>query len=125
MTEQPENAAHSTRMKARILFLSAILTVSSLAGKPGDTPRLQLAKHGKALRIAVVGDTGNGSEAVAAGIRRVHAGDPLDAIILTGDTFYPCGITSRDDPRWSLVSPLTSIGPPLFPVLGNHDYCGK
>jgi hypothetical protein len=34
-------------------------------------------------------------------------------------------VTSEHDPRWSLVRGLTSIGVPVFPVLGNHDFCGK
>jgi tartrate-resistant acid phosphatase type 5 len=86
---------------------------------------LTLTPHGPSLRIAVTGDTGDGAETVAAAIARVHAENALDAIILTGDTFYPCGILSVGDPRWTLVQPLTRIGVPIFPVLGNHDYCGK
>ena len=81
--------------------------------------------HGEVLRIAVVGDTGNGSDAVARGVSRVHAERPIDAVILTGDNFYPCGVTSEKDPRWSINAALTRIGIPLFPVLGNHDYCGN
>lgn len=81
--------------------------------------------HGEVLRVAVAGDSGAGAAAVAAGIAEVHAERPLDAIFLTGDNFYPCGVTSEEDPRWSLVLPLTRIGVPVFPVLGNHDYCGN
>lgn len=81
--------------------------------------------HGQVLRIAVTGDTGSDAEAVARGIAAVHAERPVDAIILTGDNFYPCGVTSVDDPRWSINVPLTRIGVPIFPVLGNHDLCGK
>lgn len=81
--------------------------------------------HGDVLRIAVAGDTGNGADAVARGIAAVHAERPLDAIILTGDNFYPCGVTSEHDPRWSINAALTRVGIPIFPVLGNHDYCGK
>ncbi|HYR30042.1 MAG TPA: metallophosphoesterase, partial [Thermoanaerobaculia bacterium] len=81
--------------------------------------------HGEVLRIAVTGDTGNGAEAVARGISRVHAETPVDAIILTGDNFYPCGVASETDPRWSLNAPLTRVGVPVFPVLGNHDLCGN
>jgi len=80
--------------------------------------------RGATLRLAVAGDTGGGAETVAKGIARVHAEQPLDAIVLTGDNFYPCGIGSEHDSRWSLVLPLTRIGPPVFPVLGNHDSCG-
>jgi 3',5'-cyclic AMP phosphodiesterase CpdA len=77
------------------------------------------------LRLAVVGDPGNGSVKVAAGIAAVHAQAPFDAIVVTGDNFYPCGVTGPDDPRWSLIRPLTAIGAPVLPVLGNHDSCGN
>jgi tartrate-resistant acid phosphatase type 5 len=71
--------------------------------------------HGEVLRIAVVGDTGAGTAAVSAGLSRVGH---LDAIVLAGDNFYPCGV-----PRWSLYDPLMRLGVPIFPVLGNHDAC--
>jgi tartrate-resistant acid phosphatase type 5 len=77
------------------------------------------------LRLAVAGDTGSGADTVAAGIARLHREKPFDAIVLTGDNFYPCGVTSPADPRWSLVTGLTQVGPPVLPVLGNHDSCGK
>jgi len=95
-----------------------------LALASGVLPSVPLAPKGAMLRIAVAGDTGKGADAVGEGIRRVHAKTPLDAILLTGDTFYPCGVTSERDPRWSLVRGVTSIGVPVFPVLGNHDFCG-
>jgi tartrate-resistant acid phosphatase type 5 len=100
----------------RILLL---LAATAAFGAETLTPR------GPALRLAVTGDTGEGAEAVAKGIARVHAAAPLDAIVLTGDNFYPCGVKSEHDPRWSINLPLTRIGVPLFPVLGNHDFCGK
>lgn len=88
--------------------------------------RLALAGNGDGvLRVAVAGDTGEGAERVAAGIRAVHRQQPLDAIFLTGDTFYPCGVASPSDPQWSRVHPLTDLGIAIYPVLGNHDYCGK
>lgn len=86
---------------------------------------LSLAPKSAVLRLAVTGDTGKGADTVAAGIARLHAQKPFDAILLTGDNFYPCGVTSETDPRWSLVTALTRVGPPVFPVLGNHDSCGK
>jgi len=88
-------------------------------------PEVSLEPRAAVLRIAVTGDTGQGAEAVAAGIAAVHATEPIDAIVLAGDQFYPCGVTRTDDERWSLVAPLTEIGVPIFPVLGNHDFCGK
>jgi acid phosphatase len=89
-----------------------------------DLPEITLTPRTATLRVAVTGDTGKGTETVAKAIAYVHAAAPIDAIFLTGDTFYPCGIQAIDDPRWSLVLPLTRIGAPVFPVLGNHDYCG-
>jgi tartrate-resistant acid phosphatase type 5 len=101
----------------------AFLLLATLASvRPAETT---LTPRTATLRIAVAGDTGKGTEVLANAIARVHATSPLDAILLTGDNFYPCGVESVDDPRWSLMRPLTKIGVPLFPVLGNHDYCGK
>lgn len=85
---------------------------------------LSLTPRQDTLRIAVTGDTGDGAETVATAIASLHAREPLDAVILTGDNFYPCGVLSVGDSRWKLVQPLTRIGVPIFPVLGNHDSCG-
>ena len=88
-------------------------------------PHVALQPLGASLRIAVVGDTGEGSDRVARGIAALHAKNPLDAVIITGDAFYPCGPASKTDPQWSRVRALSQIGVPIFPVLGNHDFCGK
>jgi len=90
-----------------------------------ELPAISLTPRTATLRIAVTGDTGDGAEEVARGIAALHAKAPLDAIFLTGDNFYPCGVSSERDPRWSINAPLTRIGVPVYPVLGNHDYCGK
>jgi predicted phosphodiesterase len=62
---------------------------------------------------------------VSAGIAKVHAATQLDALLVVGDNFYPCGVTSGNDPRWSIVRPLSTLGLPLFAILGNHEYCGN
>lgn len=77
------------------------------------------------FRFAVVGDAGDGTAAVAHAIARVHAAKPLDAIILPGDNIYPCGVRSAEDPHWSVLAPLIALHLSLYPVLGNHDYCGN
>jgi tartrate-resistant acid phosphatase type 5 len=100
------------------LLLVAALTL----GTP--LPRVTLASRAATLRIAVVGDTGEGSDRVARGIARLNARTPLDAIVITGDAFYPCGPMSATDPQWDRVRALSQIGVPLLPVLGNHDFCG-
>jgi len=102
-----------------------VLLFVALRLDAGPLPEVTLAPKNGVLRIAVAGDTGSGADEVAVGIAKVHAAQPFDAIVLTGDNFYPCGVKSADDPRWKLVTPLTRIGIPVFPVLGNHDYCGK
>ena len=77
-----------------------------------------------AVRIAVVGDIGSGTEAIARGIARINRESPIEAIITTGDNIYPCGVKSLNDPRWVVLAPLSRLGIPIHPVLGNHDYCG-
>lgn len=100
-----------------------LLFAASAAG--AALPEVAVTPRNAVLRIAVAGDTGSGADTVAAGIARVHAEKPFDAIVLTGDNFYPCGPASENDARWSLVTALTRVGPPVLPVLGNHDLCGK
>jgi acid phosphatase len=102
-----------------IVYLLLALTL----GAP--LPRVPLAPHADTLRIAVVRDTGEGSDRVAHGIAKLNARLPLDAIVITGDAFYPCGPKSATDPQWDRVRALSQAGVPLFPVLGNHDFCGK
>lgn len=99
-----------------------LLLAALLLSKP--LPHVALPPHAGVLRIAVVGDTGEGSDRVARGIANLHARTPLDAIVITGDAFYPCGPRSATDPQWSRVRALSQVGVPLFPVLGNHDFCG-
>ena len=77
-----------------------------------------------AVRIAVVGDIGAGTEAIARGIARLNRESPIEAILTTGDNIYPCGVKSLNDRRWSVLAPLSRLGIPIHPVLGNHDYCG-
>ena len=99
-------------------FLSGLLS-----GQTGmSAPQLSLASRNGALRIVVVGDIGYGTDRVTAGIAKVA---PIDAVIIPGDNIYSCGVQSKNDPRWKRIASLTTLGVPLFPVLGNHDYCGN
>ncbi len=103
-------------------LLPALVFLTAVAGWGAEVP---LPIHGASLRIAVVGDIGDGTDRIAPAIARVHAAAPLDGIVITGDNFYPCGVQSSNDPKWATIAPLRRVGPPLFPVLGNHDYCGN
>ena len=115
--------AHMIRPVTAHRVFVLLLFAASAAGAP--LPEVSVTPRTAVLRIAVAGDTGSGADTVAAGIARVHGEKPFDAIVLTGDNFYPCGPTSESDPRWRLVTALTRVGPPVLPVLGNHDLCGK
>ena len=88
----------------------------------GQAPQLALASRQGTLRIAVAGDIGRGTERVAAGIAKIG---PIDAVIIPGDNIYPCGVQTKEDPLWRRLTPLANLNVPLFPVLGNHDYCGN
>src|SRR5437868_4811006 len=83
---------------------------------------LALNSRNGTLRVVIVGDVGSGTERVAAGIAKIGA---IDAIIIPGDNVYPCGVQTKGDPQWRVLEPLTKFSVPLFPVLGNHDYCGN
>lgn len=102
-------------------MIAAAILAAAASAFAANLPQIELKPSAETLRIAVVGDTGSGSDVVAKAIARAG---PVDAIVLTGDNFYPCGPKSADDERWKLARPLTAIGPPVYPVLGNHDYCG-
>ncbi len=83
--------------------------------------------------MLIVGDTGVGSKQqrqVAHMIEHYHINHPLDAIIHTGDIFYPDGINSADDliatTHFSdiyLNSAYNDV--PWYLVAGNHDHDGN
>jgi hypothetical protein len=112
-------------MVRRAVVPLLLLCIALPARSEPPAPALTIVpKSGRQfVRLAVVGDVGRHPEAVAAAIRREHAANPLDAILLLGDNFYYCGVSSANDPLWSLIRDHYSpIGVPIFPVLGNHDY---
>jgi tartrate-resistant acid phosphatase type 5 len=75
------------------------------------------------LRLLVVGDAGATHSMLRAGMMRIEKEHPVDAIVLVGDNFYPCGIHGLDDPQWTKITEhFGPVGVPIFPVLGNHDY---
>ena len=74
-------------------------------------------------RLIVVGDFGDGAATVFPGVERVHRRQPADAVLILGDNFYPCGVANEADPRWdSIRQTFSTLGIPLYPLLGNHDY---
>jgi acid phosphatase len=96
----------------RLLLLAALFS----------THTLQLPHH-QTLRFIITGDAGSTHSQLREGMLAVIKQTPIDGIILVGDNFYPCGVTSTDDPQWTKIT--QHFGPtnlPIYAVLGNHDY---
>lgn len=103
-------------------MLAAVLAIAAHAA---TLPEIHVHPRNGVLRFAVAGDVGRETRTIASAIDTVHRAEPLDFIILAGDNVYPCGVRSLVDRRWSVLHPLLRVGLPVFPVLGNHDVCGR
>lgn len=108
-------------MKRLVLTLSALLlpaisdaaSITRVAG-PASTDR---------MRILVAGDLhGAGAGRLAPEVARLWSRGEIDGVILLGDNFDGCGISSPSDAEWRHYSSLIRIGVPIYPILGNHDY---
>lgn len=77
------------------------------------------------VRLAAVGDIGNGSReqrGVAEAIARRHAAEPVDLLLLLGDLIYPHGNPAQYQQKFA--EPYSSVleaGIETRAVLGNHD----
>lgn len=110
--------------KAFALLLPLVFTAMSLpADEVSQAGSISLKAKGPILRIVVTGDAGATHSHLRAGILAVQQQQPIDAIVLVGDNFYQCGVSSIQDPQWSKITEhFGPAGVPIFPVLGNHDY---
>jgi tartrate-resistant acid phosphatase type 5 len=106
------------------MIAAAIVLLAGAAAPPPSMPEVSLKNASRVLRIAVVGDVGDGTIEVAKGMAKLHAAAPFDAIAIPGDNFYPCSPKSLTDPLWQRLHPLIAMNVPLIMSLGNHDYCG-
>ncbi len=101
------------------MLLSLVLAAAA-AGLFGS---LDLPTSQQSMRFIVTGDAGATHSQLRAGMLRIQQQHSIDAVLLVGDNFYPCGIQSTIDPQWSKIT--EHFGPlhvPIYPILGNHDY---
>ena len=78
-------------------------------------------------RFVAFGDAGNGKAlGLAQSIAAVCAERGCDFVLYLGDTGYPDGYTSPDDPDFEthFIVPFAPVELPFFVVMGNHDYGG-
>jgi tartrate-resistant acid phosphatase type 5 len=105
------------------IFLVLVLALAAGAPARAADAILTLPTGGDTLRLIVVGDAGATHSRLREGILAVQKAKGLDGILLTGDNFYPCGVSSPTDPQWTKIT--EHFGPanvPIYAVFGNHDY---
>jgi len=101
------------------MFAALLLAI---AASHAPTPAIELP-HRATLRFIVTGDAGATHSSLRDGMVAVAKRMRIDAILLVGDNFYPCGINGLADPQWTKIT--AHFGPthlPIYPILGNHDY---
>ena len=82
------------------------------------------------VHFVFLGDTGHSDPpqyAVAKGMQQYCGKKKCDFALLLGDSFYPKGVASADDPLWksAFEVPYNPLKILFHVVLGNHDYEGN
>jgi hypothetical protein len=109
-------------------FLLGPQTVSWLShrkGAPTVTWALQPFPREPGLRMAVVGDVGEGEDAewrTGWAMKTVGGTDRYDAVLFLGDNVYPSGDPTRlPETILHPFDPVLSRGAELLAIVGNHD----
>jgi tartrate-resistant acid phosphatase type 5 len=105
-----------------------ILTPTPTVTKATDTLGIRLPLRPQTF--LVFGDWGQAGSTtqlpVAAQMDRYAGALKADGMIVTGDNFYPLGVSSVTDPQWQTAFEQVYTGknlpPSFYVVLGNHDY---
>jgi hypothetical protein len=116
----------------RVLVGLAILCSLTAASRPAQARDVLGQEIQGSVRIAVIGDYGDGSQAAADVAALVKSWQP-DIVVTTGDNNYPRGAAATIDGNvgrfyGSFISPYSGrYGPGaatnrFFPTLGNHDW---
>jgi hypothetical protein len=104
-----------------------VATLTHRVGAPSQTwqPLPFPADAQPWLRVALVGDVGDGGDSehqTAVAIEAQSQLDRYDILMLLGDNVYPAGDPSRIRATvYEPFGPLFSSGTELFAILGNHD----
>ncbi|MGD9796821.1 MAG: metallophosphoesterase [Acidimicrobiia bacterium] len=104
-----------------------VATASHRIGGPAQTwePIAMPPEAQPWLRVALVGDVGDGDDReleTAAAIAAQSRVDRYDILMLLGDNVYPSGDPARIQATvFGPFAPLLDAGAELFAVLGNHD----
>ena len=102
-------------------FAETLATVA--CGTPPSPPPTIEGPQKESLRLVAVGDTGLPGQQLSETLAAMRAVGGIDATLLLGDNVYECGVRGIDDPEWtSVIAPLLTLGKPVYPVLGNHDW---
>lgn len=135
--------------------LAGLIGLTRLACPRDDATRPANEAERPAVSLLAVGDTGSprgplpflfdGQFAVGAAMQRAHRAQPVDAVVLLGDNFYPDGLHADElvprilenvaRPYCAFVEPSAELAlrlfrdcpaadrpiPRLFVALGNHD----
>lgn len=82
------------------------------------------------LKILVFGDSGTGDEIqvkVAQGMKNFCEKYGCHLGLMLGDNIHPTGVSSVNDPQFieKFEKPYSSLGIPIFAILGEHDWGRK
>lgn len=136
-------------------FTLALACAFNLSGCAPEGPDAGAENRSTRASLLAVGDTGSvwgplpgffeGQLAVGAAMQREHEIDPVDAVVLLGDNFYPSGLLAHElearivqnvvRPYCTFVEPSAGIAdlvsrlcaggrrpvPRLIAIVGNHD----
>lgn len=68
------------------------------------------------------GDWGENSGTMRSTVAQLQQQSRPDFVVLLGDSFYPKGVQSVDDPQFRLFDSFSDVCESFFVALGNHDY---
>lgn len=123
-----------------ISIATSSVLIFSLSGCGGSSPTTAPPAVARLGSYVVIGDWGHDNSSHGENLPTAHCQDliaqklnetmaelgDVNFIVNVGDSFYPMGVSSKDDPQWNVkwrnrYSDLVR-SVPWFSVYGNHDY---